>query len=77
MVRSIAHKEFLSTLRDRRFAVLSLLVLALLLAATLASTLSIGLATVTPGMTGHAALDAAGGALAAARAYGGARIEVC
>jgi ABC-2 type transport system permease protein len=35
MVRSIAHKEFLSTLRDRRFAVLSLLVLALLLAATL------------------------------------------
>jgi ABC-2 type transport system permease protein len=35
MVRSIAHKEFLSTLRDRRFAVLSALVLALLLAATL------------------------------------------
>jgi ABC-2 type transport system permease protein len=35
MVRSIAHKEFLSTLRDRRFAVLSGLVLALLLAATL------------------------------------------
>ena len=35
MVRSIAHKEFISTLRDRRFLVLSLLVLALLLAATL------------------------------------------
>ena len=46
MVRSIAHKEFLSTLRDRRFAVLSLLVLALLLAATLV------------GRRGYAALQA-------------------
>jgi ABC-2 type transport system permease protein len=46
MVRSIAHKEFLSTLRDRRFAVLSLLMLALLLAATLV------------GRRGHAAMQA-------------------
>ncbi|MDF7815824.1 DUF3526 domain-containing protein [Hymenobacter sp. YC55] len=35
MMDSIAQKEFVSTLRDRRFAVLSVLVLALLLAATL------------------------------------------
>ncbi|SFQ51736.1 ABC transporter permease [Hymenobacter arizonensis] len=35
MIRSIAHKEFVSTLRDRRFLVLSALVLALLLLATL------------------------------------------
>ncbi|MBC6698539.1 ABC transporter permease [Hymenobacter puniceus] len=35
MIRSIAQKEFISTLRDRRFAVLSTLVLVLLLAATL------------------------------------------
>jgi ABC-2 type transport system permease protein len=35
MIRNIAQKEFVSTLRDRRFAVLSALVLALLLAATL------------------------------------------
>ncbi|RNI21940.1 ABC transporter permease [Rufibacter latericius] len=34
MVRSIAQKEFISTLRDRRFVVLSVLVLLLLLAAT-------------------------------------------
>ncbi|WP_183906880.1 ABC transporter permease [Rufibacter immobilis] len=34
MVRSIAQKEFLSTLRDKRFVVLSVLVLLLLLAAT-------------------------------------------
>jgi ABC-2 type transport system permease protein len=46
MVRSIAHKEFLSTLRDRRFAVLSLLMLALLLTATLV------------GRRGHAAMQA-------------------
>jgi ABC-2 type transport system permease protein len=46
MVRSIAHKEFISTLRDRRFLVLSLLVLALLLAATLV------------GRRGYAALQA-------------------
>ena len=46
MVRSIAHKEFLSTLRDRRFAMLSLLVVALLLAATLV------------GRRGYAALQA-------------------
>ncbi|TGE27502.1 ABC transporter permease [Hymenobacter metallicola] len=35
MIHSIAQKEFVSTLRDRRFVVLSGLVLALLLAATL------------------------------------------
>jgi ABC-2 type transport system permease protein len=35
MIQSIAQKEFVSTLRDRRFAVLSALVLALLLVATL------------------------------------------
>ncbi|UOQ69255.1 ABC transporter permease [Hymenobacter volaticus] len=35
MIRSIAQKEFISTLRDRRFMVLSVLVLGLLLAATL------------------------------------------
>ncbi|MDU0369920.1 ABC transporter permease [Hymenobacter endophyticus] len=35
MIQSIAQKEFVSTLRDRRFAVLSGLVLLLLLAATL------------------------------------------
>ncbi|WP_072144884.1 ATP-binding cassette domain-containing protein [Hymenobacter sp. AT01-02] len=35
MMHSIAQKEFISTLRDRRFGVLSALVLALLLAATL------------------------------------------
>ncbi|UOQ70225.1 ABC transporter permease [Hymenobacter cellulosilyticus] len=35
MIQSIAQKEFVSTLRDRRFVVLSALVLALLLAATL------------------------------------------
>ncbi|KAA3437009.1 ABC transporter permease [Rufibacter hautae] len=34
MVKSIAQKEFISTLRDRRFVVLSVLVLLLLLAAT-------------------------------------------
>ncbi|GAB6194742.1 GAF domain-containing protein [Lysobacter xanthus] len=39
-------------------------------------TLSIGLATVERGSSGHTALDAAGRALAAARAVGGARIEV-
>ncbi|HEX8657592.1 MAG TPA: DUF3526 domain-containing protein [Hymenobacter sp.] len=35
MIHSIAQKEFISTLRDRRFVVLSALVLALLLTATL------------------------------------------
>ncbi|GGF06209.1 ABC transporter permease [Hymenobacter cavernae] len=35
MIQSIAQKEFVSTLRDRRFVVLSVLVLGLLLAATL------------------------------------------
>ncbi|TGE04543.1 ABC transporter permease [Hymenobacter fodinae] len=35
MMQSIAQKEFVSTLRDRRFVVLSVLVLGLLLAATL------------------------------------------
>ncbi|GAA4358874.1 DUF3526 domain-containing protein [Hymenobacter saemangeumensis] len=35
MIQSIAQKEFVSTLRDKRFLVLSMLMLALLLAATL------------------------------------------
>ena len=41
-MNSIAQKEFVSTLRDRRFAVLGALVLALLLAATLVGRASFG-----------------------------------